>query len=167
LKYYDPNCQCILETDASDVVLEAILSQRSDDNVLHPIAYHSRKFTLTEINYEIHDNERIAIMDSFKLWRRYVERSLFTLLIYSDHQHLEYITTTKILNCWQAPWAQELAEIDFKICDRPGTCNGKPDALSRRSEYSPPTGGSQDHPIQYVLSEKNFQGEIYIPDQGK
>jgi hypothetical protein len=98
LKHYDPNRQCILETDASDFALGAILSQQSGDNALHPIAYHSQKFTPTEINYEIHDKELLAIVDSFKLWRRYVEGSLYTVLVYSDHQNLEYFTTTTILN---------------------------------------------------------------------
>jgi hypothetical protein len=56
----------------------------------------------------------------------------------------------------QARWAQELAGIDFKICYRPGSQNGKPDALSRRSEYRPQKGGSEDQPIQTVLQKKHF-----------
>jgi hypothetical protein len=36
LKHYDPNSQCILETDASDFALGAILSQRSDNNAFTP-----------------------------------------------------------------------------------------------------------------------------------
>jgi hypothetical protein len=51
-----------------------------------------------EINYEIHDEEPLAIVDSLKLWRRYVEGSLFTVLEYSDHHNLKYFTTMKILN---------------------------------------------------------------------
>jgi hypothetical protein len=167
LKHYDPNRQCILETDASDFALGAILSQRSDDNALHPSTYHSRKFTPTEINYEIHDRELLAIVDSFKLWRRYIDGSLFMVLVYSDHQNLEYFTTMKILNRRQARWAQELTGIDFKICYRPGTLNGKPHTLSRRSAYRPSKGGSEDQPTKFALSEQNFQDEIYIKDQGK
>jgi hypothetical protein len=106
LKQYDPNCQCSLETDASDFASGAILSQRSDNNAFHTIAYYSRKFTPTEINYEIHVKELLAIVDSFKLWRRYVEKSLLTELVYLDHQNLEYLTTTKILNRRLAHWAQ-------------------------------------------------------------
>jgi hypothetical protein len=53
--------------------------------------------------------------------------------MFSDDQSLEYFTTTKVLNQWQAHWAQELAGIDFKIFFRPGFQNGKPDELSRRS----------------------------------
>jgi len=58
-----------VETDALDFALGAVLSQRDDENHLHPVAFHSRKFTSAEINYEIHDKELLAIVDSFKHWR--------------------------------------------------------------------------------------------------
>jgi len=41
-----------LETNASDFVLGAILSQIGEDRKLHPIAFHSRKFSATNINYK-------------------------------------------------------------------------------------------------------------------
>ena len=55
-----------LECDASDFSLGAVLSQPSEDGCLHPVAFHSRKFTAVEINYEIHDKELLAIIDSFQ-----------------------------------------------------------------------------------------------------
>ena len=54
-----------IETDASDFALGAVLLQLGDGEKLHPIAFHSRKFSATEINYEIHDKEFLAIVDSF------------------------------------------------------------------------------------------------------
>ena len=57
-----------LETNASDFALGAVLSQPSEDRRLHPIAFHSQKFTAAEINYEIHDKELLAIVDSFQEW---------------------------------------------------------------------------------------------------
>jgi hypothetical protein len=65
------------------------------DGVLHPIAYHSRQFIAAEINYEIHDKELLAVVDPFKCWRRYLEGVLKMVLVYSDHQNLEYFMTTK------------------------------------------------------------------------
>jgi len=76
--------------------------------------------------------------------------------VFSDHQNLEYFTTTKILNRRQAQWAQELAGIDFRIYYRPGNRNGKPDALSRLSEYRPEKGGSENQPITTVLRKTNL-----------
>jgi hypothetical protein len=90
-------------------------SQREGNNHLHLVAFHSRKFSPTEINYEIYDKELLAIVDTFKHWRRYCEGATHQMQVFSDHQNLEYFTTTKVLNRWQARWAQELAGIDFKI----------------------------------------------------
>ena len=66
LKHFDPNRQAIIETDASDYTLGAILSQKHHDpqtqtERLHPMAFHSRKFTPAEINYDTCDKELLAI----------------------------------------------------------------------------------------------------------
>jgi hypothetical protein len=79
--------------------------------------------------------------------------------IFSDHQNLEYFTTTKVLNRRQARWAQELAGIDFKIFNRPGSQNGNPDALSRRVEYRPQKGGIENQPISMILHQKHFASQ--------
>jgi hypothetical protein len=102
LAHFDPQRPVIVETDASDFALGAVLSQRNDENLLHPVAFHSRKFTPAEINYEIHDKELLAIVNSFKHWRRYCEGAVYQVQVFSDHQNLEYFTTTKVLNRRQA-----------------------------------------------------------------
>ena len=55
-----------LETDASDEAIEACISQSDEKGRLHLIAFHSRKLTGAELNYEIHDKKLLAIVDSFK-----------------------------------------------------------------------------------------------------
>jgi hypothetical protein len=156
LTHFDQTKTCIVETDASDFALGAILSQKDDEGRLHPIAFHSRKFEPVESTYEVYDKELLAIIDSFKVWRRYLEGPLCTVMIYSDHQNFESFTTTKVLNRRQARWAQDLAAYEFKIVYRPGSQNGKPEALSQRSEYHPEPEGSEDQPITTILSPKNF-----------
>ena len=157
----------LIETDASDFAIGAVLSQRDDEGRLHPIAFHSRKFQPAEINYEIHDKELLVIVDAFKHWRRYCEGAQHQIQVFLNHQNLEYFTTTKVLNQRQARWAQELAGVDFRIYYRPGSQNGKPDALSRRSEYRPEKGGMENQPITTVLqknhlAERNRQGRSYL-----
>jgi len=98
---------------------------------MHPVAFHSRKFQLAEINYEIHDKELLAVVDAFKHWRPYCKGAVHQIQVLSDHQNLEYFTMTKVvLNRQQAWWAQELVGINFRIYYRPGSQNGKPDTLS-------------------------------------
>ena len=163
LRHFDPLLRPIMETDASDFAIGAVLSQHFEGKrkkgdmfppkpELHPTAYFSRKMQPAEINYEIHDKEMLAIVAGFKEWKRYLEGAHYQVLIYTDHKNLEYFSTTKVLNRRQARWAQELAAYDFKIIYREGRLNGKPDALSRRSEYRPSGGDSgENQPIHRVL----------------
>ena len=120
------------------------------------MAFNSRKFQPAEINYDIHDKELLAIVNAFKQWRRYCEGATHQVQVLSNHQNLEYSTTTKVLNRRQARWAQELAGIDFRIYYRPGSQNGKPDALSRRLEYHLEKGGAENQPITTVIQTKQF-----------
>jgi hypothetical protein len=53
-----------LETDASEYAIGAICSQPDDLGILHLLRYISRKLKDTELNYDIHDKELLAIMDS-------------------------------------------------------------------------------------------------------
>jgi len=55
LAHFDVQRPVIIETDASDFAIGAVLSQKNDEGKLHPVAFHSRKFQAMEINYEIHD----------------------------------------------------------------------------------------------------------------
>jgi len=92
----------IIETDASDFAIGAVLSQRDEEGKLHPVAFHSRKFQSTEINYKIHDKKLLAIVDAFKHWCRYCEGAVHQVQVFSDDQNLEYFTMTKVLNRRQA-----------------------------------------------------------------
>jgi hypothetical protein len=66
LTHFDPHHEFIVETDAVDFILGSILSQTAEDKKLQLNAFHSRKFSLAEINYEIHNKELLAIVDCFK-----------------------------------------------------------------------------------------------------
>jgi len=98
LVHFNPAKEVIIETDASDFAIGAILSQRDEEGRLHPVAFHSRKFQPAEINYEIHDKELLEVVNAFKHWRRYCEGATHQVQVYLDHQNLEYFTTTKVLN---------------------------------------------------------------------
>jgi hypothetical protein len=47
---YSPEHQCIIETDASDFARGAVICAKGSYDKLHPVAYHSRKFSSAEIN---------------------------------------------------------------------------------------------------------------------
>ena len=65
LCHFFPDSETIVETDAGDFALGCVLSQFKDKR-LHPVAFHSRKLSDAERNYEIHDKELLAILEAFK-----------------------------------------------------------------------------------------------------
>ena len=154
LNYFNPKLPITVETDASDFAIGAIISQKDEKGLLHPIAFYSRKFTPAELNYEIYDKELLGIVEAFRVWRAYLEGAQHQITVITDHKNLEYFTTTKVLNRRQARWSEILGNYDFIIKYVSGTLNGKPDALSRRSDYHPKEG------------DNTIEGQILIkPDQ--
>jgi len=141
LQHFDRTRPAILEADASNEALGGAVSQYDDDSVLHPFAFHSRKFTSAERNYEIYDKEMLAIVECMDVWRHYLEGANHKLKVLTDHKNLIWFTETKSYNRWQAGWAEKLSRFDFVIQFRPGVEAGKPDALSRRPDYWPKGGG--------------------------
>ena len=122
----------IVETDASDYALAAIISSRTPDGEIHPIAFHSRSFNSAELNYDTHDKELLAIFKAFKHWRQYLEGSGTSIDVITDHKNLEYFATTKILTRQQARWSEYLSQFNMVIRFHPGKLGAKPDALTRR-----------------------------------
>ncbi len=127
----DPSLQFVV-VDASDVGVGAVLSQRSSsDNKLHPCAFLSRKLSSTERNYDVGNRELLAIKVALEEWRHWLEGAEQPFLVWTDHKNLEYLQTAKKLNSPQARWALFFKGFHFTLSYRPGSKNGKPDALSR------------------------------------
>jgi hypothetical protein len=143
LDWRRPECnhivQIVVETHESNFAIGDVLSQVID-GLLHPIAFYSRMMDKSEINYDIHGNELLAIVAAQKEWRCYLKGAHHRFQIYTGNNNLEYLTTTKILNGQHARLAQESAGYDFRKFYHPGSANGKPDILSRCSEYRPKMG---------------------------
>lgn len=139
LRHFDPELPIIVETDASDFALGAVLSQREGEGTgsLRPVAYASRSLVEAERNYPVHDKETLAIVWALLEWRHYLEGAKHTIQVLTDHRSLEYFMTTKLLTRRQARWGEFLADFDFVIKYRPGTQATRPDALSRRADYHP------------------------------
>lgn len=131
----------VLETDASKVAISGVLSQYDSDLILRPVAFYSRQLTPAERNYEIYDRELLAIIESFHHWRHFLQGSFHKVVVISDHENLKYFMSTKRLNRRQGRWMLFLSEYDFVITHRPGSRQGKSDALSRRPDFGEDVDG--------------------------
>ena len=133
LVHFKQGLPTMVETDASDNLIAGVLCQKQSDGEWHPAAYYSKTMIDTEINYPIHDKELLAIVSSFQHWRAYLEGTLETIQVLSDHRALEYFMTTKALTARQARWAEILSGYNFLIKYKPGSSN-RADALTRREQ---------------------------------
>jgi len=98
--------------------------------ILHPVAYYSATFIPTERNYDIYEQELLAVMKSLHHWHPYLgwTKEPFTILI--DHANLTYWKSLQNLNRCTARWHTNLQEYDFEIKHIPGNTNIMADALS-------------------------------------
>ena len=74
LRHPDPSQPFIVEVDASETGVGAVLSQRTGSPIkLHPIAFFSDKLTPSERNYGIGDRESLAVKLALEEWRHWLE----------------------------------------------------------------------------------------------
>ena len=134
LAHPDTSKSFVLETDASDVALGGVLSQYHGDD-LRPVAFYAKQHSPAERNYEIYDKELLAIVECCKHWRHFLQGSLHTTTIITDHENLKYFKEAHRLTRRQARWSLFLSEFDFVINHRPGKLHKAADAISRRVDF--------------------------------
>ena len=119
----------IIDTDASDRCLGAVLSQRQhgEEKV---IAYASKVLSRAERNYCCTRRELLAVVYFVKYFKAYLLGRKF--LLRTDHAALTWLRKTPEPIGQQARWCEILEEFDFEIQHRPGRAHGNADGLSRR-----------------------------------
>lgn len=118
----------ILDTDACDVSVGAVLSQ-VQDGVERVIAYGSKSLSKCQRNYCVTDRELYAVRYFTEHYRSYLLGRKF--LVRTDHQALKWIFTMKEPKSRVARWIEALSEFSFEIEHRSGTKHGNADGMSR------------------------------------
>jgi len=123
-----PQEPCILDTDASDVAVGAVLSQKVDD-VERPIAFFSRVMNSTQRNYCTTRRELLAVICALQHFLHYLLGN--KVVLRTDHHSLKWLQTFKRPEGILARWVETLAEFDFTIEHRPGRLHSNVDEVSR------------------------------------
>ncbi|UYV81700.1 hypothetical protein LAZ67_20002038, partial [Cordylochernes scorpioides] len=129
LAYPDPGEPFILDTDASNTGIGAVLSQ-TQDGVERVIAYFSKTLSKPERNHCVTRRELLAIVKSIEHFHHYLYGQKF--LLRTDHAALRWLLNFKSPEGQLARWIQLLQEYDMEIQHRKGKSHGNADALSRR-----------------------------------
>lgn len=101
-----------LQVDASEQGLGAVLSQVTEDNEEHPIAYTSCKL-LPRKNYSTIEKECLAIVWSLRLYHVYLFGQEVT--VETDHQPLAWLDRMKNVNQRLTQWALAVQPYNLKF----------------------------------------------------
>ncbi|ETE56566.1 Tf2-1, partial [Ophiophagus hannah] len=136
LRHPDLHCPFVVEMDASNVAIGAVLLQALvDGGTLFPCAYYSRKLNPSEHNYTIWEKELLAIKAAFEAWWHHLEGARHRVEVQTDHRNLEHLSTARKLNQRQIRWSLFFAWFNFYVTYIPSGHNRRADALSRKPEY--------------------------------
>ena len=118
----------ILQTDASDRGLGAVLLQSVEDQKL-PVAYASRKLKESESAYATVEKECLAIVWAIQKFQKYLYGQ--ECVLETHHSPLVYLNKSKITNPRLMRWTLSLQPYRFRIQAIKGKENVGADYLSR------------------------------------
>ena len=120
--------QFVLQTDASDSGLGAVLLQEHD-GVNMPVMYISRQLNAAETRYSTIERECLALFWATKRLHVYLYGTEFILEI--DHQPLAFVNRANINNDRVMRWALHLQMYRYQVRIVKGSANTTADLLSR------------------------------------
>jgi len=124
----DFNKPFILQTDASNYGLSAILTQKDDEGRDKVVAYASRTLIKAERAWHTHELEALAVIWGCEHYRPYLIGQKF--LVETDHQSLKWLMEQKKSGRLER-WVLRLSEFEMDIKHRAGKHNGNADGPSR------------------------------------
>ncbi len=75
-----------LECDTSNFATGAVLSQLQANGMFHPVAFMFKGFLDMEWNYQIHDEEMLAIICALEEWHHFLEGTPEKFEVFTDHK---------------------------------------------------------------------------------
>ncbi|CAF4592207.1 unnamed protein product, partial [Rotaria sp. Silwood2] len=159
LRIPDQHLPFKIQTDASKIGIGAVLMQTHPNGDL-PVAYLSKKFTTTQMNWPATEQECYAIIYAIEKWHKYLDGRSFT--IETDHKPLLPFNLKQQLNAKCERWRLKLQQYQFSIRYIKGKHNTVADYLSR----SPVDNGSNDEddytPTKSRATQTDNSKETYI-----
>ena len=129
LAYPRPTEDYILDTDASNDGIGAVLSQIQDGQE-RVVAYASKVLSKAERNYCVTRRELLAVVVFLKHFRQYLYGR--HVLVRTDHGALRWLINFRNPEGQLARWLEVISTYDVEIKHRAGRIHSNADALSRK-----------------------------------
>ncbi|CAF4686011.1 unnamed protein product, partial [Rotaria sp. Silwood1] len=152
LRIPDAHLPFKIQTDASKIGIGAVLMQTHPNGDL-PVAYISKKFTTTQMNWPATEQECYAIIYAIEKWHKYLDGREF--ILETDHKPLVPFNTKQQLNSKCERWRLKLQQYKFMIRYIKGKHNTVADYLSR----SPLDNASYDEDDYIPIKSQSTQTE--------
>ena len=123
----------VIDTDASETALGAVLSQIIDGEE-RPIALESRVLSKTEVNYATTKCEALGIVQAMQWFRSYFYGS--QCILRTDHASLQWLFRQNADGI-TFRMIQKMQEYNYRIVHRPAEKHCNADGLSRRPNEKP------------------------------
>ena len=120
-----------LAIDASNAGMGAVLLQKGDDGVDHPVSYYSKKFNAFQVKYSTIEKEALALLLALQHYEVYVGGLSKTVTVYTDHNPLVFVSKMKHKNQRLLRWFLIMQEFSLDIRHIKGVKNVVADTLSR------------------------------------
>ena len=164
LRPFDPRHEIVVQTDASDRAVGAVLLQRAPSGPLRPVAFLSRTLSPAEVKYSAQEKEAAAVVHAFKKWEHYLMGVGFQLE--TDHQSFIHLKESKTPSPRLTRWLDFLAEFHYKATYRPGATNNTADCLSRlvpmiSAISGPAADGDMLEKIKAGYDKDTYFGPVY------
>ena len=114
--------------DVSAIAVGAVLMQKGNDELYHPVSFFSKKLNSAQQNYGTTNREALALILAVRAFKIYLTGKT---VVYTDHEALCYINNNASKNQRLLRWSLELQQYDLVIEHVKGTDNQLADFLSR------------------------------------
>ena len=142
LAYSDPSKEYLLETDALELGLGAVLSQKQSDGRYHPIAFGSRALHGVQVNFHSTKLEFLAMKWLIEHFQTYLLGHHFK--VHMDSNPLTYFLMSPNMDATKQRWINELAKYDFPLKYQKGKNNTVANTLSQIREERLPNAEAEE-----------------------
>ena len=139
----------VIDTDASETALGAVLSQIIDGEE-RPIAFESRVSSKTEVNYATTKREALGIVQAMQWFRPYIYGS--QCIVRTDHASLQWLFRQNA-DGMTFRMIKKMQEYNYRIVHRPGDKHCNADRLSRRPNEKPEWKEGEEEELRGQIPE--------------